>query len=363
MRSLRVLALVTDAFGGHGGIAKFNRDVLVSLAQMPECTEVVCLPLITPRPVEDVPAKVRYVTAGVGSKLRYVLQVWKAMRQGPYDLVVVGHVNMATLGHWMARRLGAPSLLFVHGIDVWTPHKSAAVRRSLPHISRVVGVSQHTLNRFNAWAQLDPTRQRVLPNCVDLEQFTPGPKAADLMDTYGLHGKTVLMTFGRLASEERLKGFDEVMQVLPALASALPNLVYLVCGTGPDQARLEAKAQALGLAGQVRFTGYIDEARKADHYRLADAYVMPSRGEGFGIVFLEALACGVPAMGSTLDGSREALLNGDLGVLVDPAKPDEIRAGILQTLARPRGPGIRPLQFSVQAFAERMATIVRDVVR
>src|SRR5439155_2564410 len=98
----------------------------------------------------------------------------------------------------------------------------------------------------------------------------------------------------------------------------IPNVVYVVCGEGPDRSRLERKAVGLGVRDRVVFTGFIPEALKADYYRLADAYVMPSRGEGFGIVFLEAMACGIPVMGSRLDGSREALLDGELGVLVNP---------------------------------------------
>ena len=91
--------------------------------------------------------------------------------------------------------------------------------------------------------------------------------------------------------------------------------------SGSDHGRLEAKAAALHVLDRVVFSGFVPEEQKADYYRLADAYVMPSRGEGFGIAFLEALACGLPVLGSKLDGGREALLDGALGLLVDPANP------------------------------------------
>ena len=77
----------------------------------------------------------------------------------------------------------------------------------------------------------------------------------------------------------------------------------------------------MGLSDRVIFTGYIPESEKIAHYNLADVYVMPSTGEGFGIVLLEAVACGVPVVGSRVDGSREALLDGQLGRLVDPGNP------------------------------------------
>ena len=85
------------------------------------------------------------------------------------------------------------------------------------------------------------------------------------------------------------------------------------------------------------FAGYINEAEKAEHYLLADAYVMPSRGEGFGFVLLEALACGIPALASKLDGTREALRDGALGILVDPGNREDLRRGILTALSAPRG--------------------------
>ena len=98
--------------------------------------------------------------------------------------------------------------------------------------------------------------------------------------------------------------------MLPALAADVPDVAYLIAGDGDDRARLEKKAAALGVADRVVFAGYVPEEEKADHYRLADAFVMPGRGEGFGIVYLEALACGVPVVASSLDASREAVRDG-----------------------------------------------------
>ena len=102
----------------------------------------------------------------------------------------------------------------------------------------------------------------------------------------------------------------------------IPNIAYLIVGDGDDRQRLEAKARSRGIDDRVVFAGFIPEAEKADHYRLADAFVMPGRGEGFGFVFLEALACGIPVVGSRLDGSREALAPGGVG---DPGGPGSPR--------------------------------------
>jgi glycosyltransferase involved in cell wall biosynthesis len=104
----------------------------------------------------------------------------------------------------------------------------------------------------------------------------------------------------------------------------LPNLRYLIVGDGSDRPRLEAKARAHGLSDRIIFAGRIAETEKVAHYNLADVYVMPSHGEGFGIALIEAAACGIPVVGSSVDGSRDALLDGKLGRMVDPTKPDDL---------------------------------------
>jgi phosphatidyl-myo-inositol dimannoside synthase len=96
------------------------------------------------------------------------------------------------------------------------------------------------------------------------------------------------MTLGRLSKHEKYKGVDGILELMPALLKDIPNIAYLIVGDGTDRKRLEEKARSLGVHGHVVFAGYIPESEKAEHYRLADAYVMPGRGEGFGIVYLEA---------------------------------------------------------------------------
>jgi glycosyltransferase involved in cell wall biosynthesis len=159
---------------------------------------------------------------------------------------------------------------------------------------------------------------------VDLDRFQPRERDLVLVSRYGLRSAIVMLTVGRLATGERYKGVDEVIDVMPRLLRQLPDLRYLIVGDGSDRARLEAKARAHGLSDYVIFAGRIAEAEKVAHYNLADVYVMPSYGEGFGIALIEAAACGIPVVGSSVDGSREALLDGQLGRMVDPSNPDEL---------------------------------------
>jgi glycosyltransferase involved in cell wall biosynthesis len=173
----------------------------------------------------------------------------------------------------------------------------------------------------------------------------------------------VILTVARLAGEERYKGFDEVLEALPQLALRTPAVSYLIVGDGPDRSRLEAKATTLRVRDRVIFAGFVSEEEKADHYRLADAFVMTGRGEGFGIVYLEALACGVPVVASTLDASREAVRDGLLGQVVDPRRREELIAAIVRAFsARESVPQADLEHFSTVQFRERWRAVLNDVV-
>jgi glycosyltransferase involved in cell wall biosynthesis len=227
----------------------------------------------------------------------------------------------------------------------------------------VVAISDVTAKRFRSWVAPATQQLRVLPNAIHAEWYGPGAKSPALLARYGLAGKTVLMTLGRLVSTERYKGFDETIEALPELFAAMPDVAYLVVGDGSDRERLEQKARALGVADRVVFTGNVPEAEKADHYRLADVYVMPSQGEGFGFVLLEAMACGIPVIASSIDGGREAVRDGLLGALVDPDDRPQLVRAILAALRQPRGIVPAGLEhFSFRNFEERAHALFGQVL-
>lgn len=292
---MRILVLTTDAFGGRGGIAKYNRDMLTALCSMPGCEEVVAIPRAMPNAPEPMPQNLTYVTSGLGGKLRYMGAVLGVAMQR-FDLVLCGHINLLPLAALARLRSGTPMALMLHGIDAWQPHRSGLVNRLARRADVVFPVSRVTARKFAAWSGVAESAITILPNAIELEKYGAGYKNSALLAKFGLAGKTVLITLGRLSKDERYKGVDEMLEVMPTLLAKRPDLAYLVAGDGDDRPRLEARARELGLESSVIFAGYLPEAGKADYYRLADAYVMPSRGEGFGFVFLEAMACGIPAV-------------------------------------------------------------------
>lgn len=361
---MRVLALVTDAYGGDGGIAKFNRDFLASVCAYPPIADVICLPRLMPKEPEPYPRKLRWITTGLGGKLQYIRAVVKeVVASGHIDLIVCGHVNLLPVAFLVRMLTRSPVLLIIHGIDAWRPSRSLVINYLARRIDVLLSVSELTKKRFMDWCRCRSNISYVIPNAVDLKKFHPGPPSAELISRFALGGKTVLMTLGRLDSEGRRKGFDEVITLLPALRMEIRNLVYLIVGDGADRRRLEDKVKSLGLDDIVVFAGFVTEGEKVDYYRLADVFVMPSRGEGFGIVYLEAMACGIPVVASNADGSREAVREGDLGILVEPTDPADIRRGILQALKSPRGVAPAGLDyFSYENFESRLHQIIRQTI-
>jgi glycosyltransferase involved in cell wall biosynthesis len=349
---MRVLLLCTDAYGGHGGIALYNRDLAEALAARADVEEVLVVPRVVRNDPGTIPPKITFFADAAKGPAHYIRAIARVRRAKP-DLVICGHVNLLPV----ACALAAQPLLWVYGIEAWKPMRSPLSRRLLHRCAAIVSISDITLRRLLAWSGYrGPTH--LLPNAIHAEQYGIREKRADLVARYGLAGKRVLLTVGRLAAEERYKGFDEVLEILGNLPE---DVVYIIAGGGNDFTRLQRKAVQCGLAQRVIFTGLFPEEEKPDLYALADVYVMPSRGEGFGYVFLEALASGVPVIGSKLDGGREALLDGALGLLVDPASPHEIERAIRELLARPSRvipPGIG--YYSFENFRTRFDAIVDE---
>jgi glycosyltransferase involved in cell wall biosynthesis len=170
------------------------------------------------------------------------------------------------------------------------------------------------------------------------------------------------MTVSRLAASERYKGHDRVLNALPALIAERPKLTYLVVGEGDDRARLEGLVAQLGITENVRFIGSVLPRELPDYYRLADVFVMPSTGEGFGIVFLEAMASGVPTIAGHSDGSRDPLCDGTFGALIDPNSTRELQAAIRAALDNPSVRSDGAERFGAEKFAEHVNGLVRFVL-
>ena len=244
-QDLRLLVLLTDAFGGHGGIAKFNRDLLNALCAYPGMEKVTAFPRTITEDPGVLPDRLTYETQAACGKGMYVYHLGRLLAQrNSFDGVICAHIHLIPLAALAARRYRAPLTLIVHGIEAWRPPRISGLRHSLQSVNTFVSVSLLTKQRFLQWAPLRDEQGHIIPDCVDLSKYGPGPKPESLIERYGLSGRRIIMTLGRLRTDERYKGIDEVLEVMPSLVREMPDLTYMIVGDGDDRFRLESKARA-----------------------------------------------------------------------------------------------------------------------
>ncbi len=224
--------------------------------------------------------------------------------------------------------LRTPYLVMLYGIEVWRPLEPAR-QRALFGAAIRLSISAYTLARAR---EIHPgLSAEILP--LALEERTPeGGVDLSLVERAG-DGFALIV--GRMAASERYKGHDELLEALPAVAREVPDARLVIAGGGDDRSRLEAKAAALGVADQVFFTGFVSEATLAVLYERAALLAMPSRGEGFGLVYLEAMRAGRPCLAARGTAAAEVVVDGETGLLVNPEDGQELAAALAQLLGAP----------------------------
>ncbi|MBD2099534.1 glycosyltransferase [Leptolyngbya sp. FACHB-261] len=304
-------------FEREGGIQSYVKDILsayLALNAQPRADVMLlrdgpgC-----PNPFENSRFKFHYFKSQseAAGRARFTAALLtQLIRQRPRQ-VFCGHIKLATLVQSFCQPLGIPYTVLTYGKEVWSP-LSPREQQALQRAAAVWTISRYSRDQLCSANNLALDRVQLLPCVVDTHRFTPGPKSSALVERYGLSGAKVLMTVARLWSGDIYKGVDVTIRALPTIAQAFPDIKYLVIGRGDDQPRLAQLARDLGVADQVVFAGFVPTEDLPEHYRVADAYVMPSQ-EGFGIVYLEALACGLPVLSGDADGSADPLQDGRLG--------------------------------------------------
>lgn len=256
------------------------------------------------------------------------------------DVIILSHINLALVGLLIKTISPKTKIwLIAHGIEVWrplSPHKARLVKQC----DKVICVSNFTKAQMYKWHKTDAGKCVVLNNALDPFMILPlnFEKPAYLLDRYGLNNAgPVVFTLTRLASTEQYKGHDRVIKAIAKLKPAFPNIKYILAGKYDEHEGIRVKqliADA-GVSDQVILTGFIKEDELPDHFLMADIFVLPSKKEGFGIVFIEALACGLPVICGNADGSIDAIHNGELGTAIDADNDSDLENCIALQLAQP----------------------------
>jgi len=254
------------------------------------------------------------------------LAVWRRQWRNPSAAAYVFDLlGPSRLQAWLPARRRAPYLVPLYGIEVWRP-LSWNRRRALAAAAVRFAISHYTVRRALAFAPfLEGTP--VVPLALE-ERQPEGAVDAGLLRRLG---QGYLLIVGRMAASERYKGHDQILEALPHL----PDARLVVAGDGDDRPRLAARAADLGLARRVAFTGFVSEATLIELYRRASVFVMPSLGEGFGLVYLEAMRAGKPCVAARGSAAEEVVVDGETGLLVRQEDAGELVTALQSLLANP----------------------------
>ncbi len=356
---MNTLLLCPELFASEGGIPRILRLYLRALCEEAAASGGRVDLVVLNDNLFPPTALARYGNDRLGhpnachhDKLRFMLS---ALRLGMRaDRIVCGHVRQLFLAR--LAKIFHPSLkyyLVAHGIEVWRPF-GLLERMALRGAERIFCVSdftRHELAKNRPW--LRSGQLTVLPNALD-PAFVPAPSPPRLRPR-----TQVIFTLTRLNAAEAYKGVDHLIMALPLIRRELPGARLRIGGTGDDRARLEALAQANGAGDAVEFLGFVEESRVPDEFNACDLFALPSEKEGFGLVFLEAMAHGRPCLGARAGGIPEVITE-DTGVLVDYGDVPGLAAAVIAALRRNWNTDTildRARSFSYENFRTRLAAL------
>jgi glycosyltransferase involved in cell wall biosynthesis len=353
---MRAIVLTPQATGADG-VSALSRQVVAALA----VTHHVEVWSLHDTLVPTLPRDVAFHGAG-SSRVAFAARAMRETNVDTDTIVVALHVHLLPVALPLVQR-GARLVAILLGIEAWKPLgvlERAALRRAW----KIAAISRHTIDRFR---DANPAcADRVVSVChpgVPAAAVSPGIIRGAEPAKAGPHPYALIV--GRMSADERYKGHDQLLEIWAEVMRAVAGARLLIVGGGDDVARLREKAGGLGLDGNIVFTGAVDDERLAALYREARVFAMPSRDEGFGLVYLEAMRAGRPCI-AAYGAAEEVVVDGETGLIVDPEDKVGLRNAVVRLLsdddlcARMGAAGAARVAecFSDRAFAARLCALL-----
>lgn len=239
--------------------------------------------------------------------------------------IIVGHLNFSVLAFFIKiLNPFSKTFLILHGIEGWRK-LNFFEKISLKFVDIFICVSNFTKEKFLEHNKfLNRKKYFILPTYININE--------EIDYSENLPKGKIILSVSRISKNDRYKGIENIIKVMPDILKEIPETYYIIIGDGDDRERLEKIAEDLNIKDRVIFKGSISFQKLNFYYKNCDLFILPSKKEGFGIVFLEAIYFGKPVIAGNKDGSKEALLNGELGILIDPGDLNEIKFKILKVL-------------------------------
>ena len=316
--------VLTPALDGADGISELSRQVVTTLQTAAGADRVEVWALAGEAAEAGKAGRAAGFRTARGSRARIV--AWTlaraAHRQDEVTIVVL-HVHLAPLARVLARR-GARVVLFLIGVEVWRRLRSRE-RHAVESAQGLIAISRATARRFR---EANPDLAAVPVSVCLLGIKRRAARTSDADNASGVRPGFALIV-GRLSSEERYKGHDQLLAVWPAVRRQVPDARLVIVGDGDDRARLEALAASAGLSDAVRFAGRVGDSALASLYARSAFFVMPSSREGFGLVYLEAMQAGKACIAAH-GAADEIIDDGVQGLVIDPDAPDQLTAALVR---------------------------------
>ncbi len=353
----RALLLAPEIFASEGGIPRIMQAYLKALCDLAPADGAVRLLALNDDAVASSDIR-RSANLNLEdwfvcsrNKSRFVRAALRMSRG--CDRLICGHIGQLPVA-WLARRLN-PRLryyLVAHGIEVWRPF-TLMERVALRDAEKILCVSDYTRRELLKNCALPEGRAVVLHNTLDpwFEIFGGAPLAGC---------PPVILSVTRLTYADRYKGVQHLIEAMPAIRAAVPGAILRIIGRGDDLPRLQSLRNELGLTTAIEFLGYVDDQRLAAEMRTCRLFALPSKKEGFGLVFLEAMAHSRPCLGARAGGVPEVITD-ETGSLVDYGDVTGIAAETIAALQRPWNETAilaRARHFSYLPFKDRLSELL-----
>ena len=335
--SVRVLTARTSYLTGREIDGWREHD---SAASFPVDRVALLRPLMQPPPANFGMSLARFAFQDIPLYASVLVAAARLARRHDINVVCIGELVAGSwLGIALRKVLGTRLMIYVHGEEITTAtggrlHGNKR-RDYLNAADKVIAVSSFTCDALTQQMGLRAEQVSLVQNGVDTDRFTPGERDAGLVRKYGLEGKKVVLTLGRLVPR---KGADMAIRAMAKVIRQRPDVHYLIVGDGDLRPELERLIAEEDMAARITLVGTVSDDDLVRYFRLCDLFLMPNRTmpdgdtEGFGLVFREANACGKPVIGGRAGGVVEAVVDGQSGYLVNGEDPDEIAAKVLTVL-------------------------------
>lgn len=335
---MKILFLTLHTFSLTGGIEKVCSAISKVLADLKQEQKIEKYHTLA---MYDHLPDPKYVSSKnfKGYRGQRILFALSALTKGSNaNVIILSHINLLIFG-WLIKKTSSKKIiLLAHGIEVWGSLKKWKLKFLQKHCE-IWAVSTFTAEQLIKQA-IPGNNIKVLNNCLDpfFKVPTLFDKPKNLLKRYQLTtDQPVLFTLTRMSHQEQYKGYEQVIASIADLIKKYPNIHYILAGKADEleASRIKKLITKYDLQKHISLTGFLPDDEINDHYLLADVFVMPSKGEGFGISFIEAAACGCMSVAGNIDGSVDALLNGELGKLVNPNDQTAITNAIDEVLLLP----------------------------